>query len=385
MPKHSLRLAGVMMGDIKHNPAARIKYGLFFDALAKYFPLVDVYDASLHGVARLWNAVQVFHPNPTEWKKRFWINLPSFHARSKLASKYLARMKDKADVAVQIGAIFDSNVGTPSMPTVIYIDYNVQLAAKRPEAGRAPLSPAHLKEWVKFETLAYQRAAHIFTRASYVRDSIVADYGISSDKVTAVGGGINFERMPEAAEHRKGEAPVVLFIGRDFRRKGGDLMLEAFARAHRTHPSARLLFLTRDSIPDSFSLDGVEIISAQWDRENVLECFRRANIFVISSRLETWGDVLLEAMAYGLACIGMDTPPMNEILENNRTGLLIQPESVDALHEALVSLYDDADLRCRLSEDARVRALGHHTWDHVIERMVPAIQHAGVYLKGDVV
>lgn len=383
MSDNSLRLAGVMMGDIQRDPAARIKYGLFFDALARHFPLVDVYDASLHGLARLWNAVQVFHPNLTKWKKRFWINVPSFHARSKLASNYLNRMKGKADVAFQIGAIFDSNSGVPSMPTVVYIDYNVQLAARRPEAGRAPLSPSQLKEWVSLETLTYQRAAHIFTRAAYVRDSIISDYGIPSDKVTAVGGGINFERIPEAVPHPKEETPVVLFIGRDFRRKGGDLMLDAFARTRQSHPSARLLFLTRNPIPDGFSLDGVEVISAGWDREKIIECFHRSNIFVLSSRLETWGDVLLEAMAYGLACVGMDVPPMTEILDDGRTGMLVLPENVNALSAGLMKLFDDGDMRCHLGEAARTRALDFYTWDHVIKRMIPAIYSVGTLLKGE--
>ena len=95
------------------------------------------------------------------------------------------------------------------------------------------------------------------------------------------------------------EKPTALFIGQDFHRKGGDLLLSAFAQVRQHVPQARLLCLTKGPIPAELPLDGVEVFEAEWDRDLVKQLYHQADLFVLPSRLETWGDVLLEAMAYG--------------------------------------------------------------------------------------
>lgn len=384
MAKSPLRLVGLLAGDILNDPTTRIKYGLFFDALARHYDLVGTHDASLRGVARLWNAVQVFHPSPRIWRKRYWQNVPAFRSRSQLAARYLHESAKSADVAIQMNALFDANWGKQrSLPTVIYTDYTAYLSSLRPEAGRSPFTPDQLKKWLELERQTYKKAAHIFTRAQFVRRSVIEFYNIAPERVTAVGGGVNFERWPEANSQAAQADPVVLFIGRDFYRKGGDLLLDAFARARQNYPTAKLIFLTRDPIPESFPLEGVEVLYTGWDRNMVSECFRRANIFVLPSRLETWGDVLLEAMAYGIACISVDAEPMTEIVQDGETGLLVQPESAEALSEGLVKLFKDIDLRNKLGTTSREFVQNNYSWDHVVQKMAPKIQEIGLITKGE--
>lgn len=384
MAKSPLRLVGLLAGDILNDPTTRIKYGLFFDALARHYDLVGTHDASLRGAARLWNAVQVFHPSPRIWRKRYWQNVPAFRSRSQLAARYLHESARSADVAIQMNALFDANWGKQrSLPTVIYTDYTAYLSSLRPEAGRSPFTPDQLKKWLELERQTYKKAAHIFTRAQFVRRSVIEFYNIAPERVTAVGGGVNFERWPEANPQAAQADPVVLFIGRDFYRKGGDLLLDAFARARQHYPTAKLIFLTRDPIPESFPLEGVEVLYTGWDRNMVSQCFRRANIFVLPSRLETWGDVLLEAMAYGIACISVDAEPMTEIVQDGETGLLVQPESAEALSEGLVKLFKDIDLRNKLGTTSREFVQNNYSWDHVVQKMAPKIQEIGLITKGE--
>ena len=77
------RVMGVLMGDILRNPDAQTKYGLLFEAVARRFPLVDVYDASLRGLTRLVNTATTFHVDRERWRQHFYKNAPAFRARSR--------------------------------------------------------------------------------------------------------------------------------------------------------------------------------------------------------------------------------------------------------------------------------------------------------------
>ena len=369
----SPRLAGILAGDIRNHAATRIKYGLFFEALAREFEIVDICDVSLHGAARMWNAVQVFHPNLGRWRKRYWQNNPAFRARSRLASTCVHSLAKKVDAVMQVSLLFDANWKPSATPKFIYTDYTAHLSALRPEGGRSPFTPSQFETWIRMEKVGYHHATHIFTRGQFVRDSLIADYDVPAERITAVGGGVSFTSLPAPIKKQENNAPTAFFIGRDFYRKGGDILLKAFAIARKAHPHAKLLVMTRDRIPDDLPLDGVELLPSAWDREMLKTYFERADLFVLPSRLETWGDVLLEAMAYSLPCIGVREAAMPEIIADGDTGLLIEREDVDGLATALKTLFGDFVLRQKFGLAARERVEKKFTWDHIARLMKPQI------------
>lgn len=261
---------------------------------------------------------------------------------------------------------------------MIYTDYTAHLSAQKPKAGRAPFKKDswQSRRWRALERQAYERAVHICTRSELVKSSIVNDYGILPERVTVVGGGVNFEQQPEPKLEIKNTQATVLFIGRDFYRKGGDLVLRAFAQVRSQIPQARLLLLTRDAIPRDLPLEGIELISPDWNRQAIKDIYCQADLLVLPSRLETWGDVLLEAMAYGIPCIGVWDQAMREIIEDEVTGLLVPPEDVTALTKAMIRILSDTQLRYRFGRAAQQRVAQKYTWDHVVERLMPAIRTA---------
>jgi glycosyltransferase involved in cell wall biosynthesis len=94
------------------------------------------------------------------------------------------------------------------------------------------------------------------------------------------------------------------------------------------------------------------------------------------SRLETWGDVFLEAMAFGLPCIGVTGQAMNEIIRDGETGYLVPPEEVGPLSAALMDLFSDARKRLEMGNAAREVVQRNFTWDHVVSRLVPIVRSA---------
>lgn len=372
------RVFGALVGDIAHEAGARTKYGLFFEALAQRFPVVGVYDATLQGLPRLLNAARVFHPKPSRWKERFYQNVPAFEARSQRAVAYWNAHRSEAEVVVQVGVLFDARWPGSPWPSVIYTDYTARLAAQNRWQGRSPFTPGQRERWIELERQALARATHVCTRGQFVRDSIVNDYGLPPDKVTAIGGGVNFNTLPEMPRGARAghEAPTILFIGKELYRKGGDILLEAFARARQQCPAAKLMMVTADRLPAGASSAGVEVIAPTWDRATIANLYQRADIFVLPSRLETWGDVLLEAMAYGVPCVGVAGQAMEEIIEHDRTGLVTPANEAEALAHALSALLTDAPRREQLGRAARQKVERQYTWPRIVDRLAPMIESA---------
>ena len=377
MKERRPRIAGALVGDVQQDPNAKTKYGHFFAALEEKFPLIEVYDASLFGAFRYLNALQTFHPDMQRWRERFYKNVPAFRLRSWLASRHFQKLHEPIDMIVQLGVLFDARWHTATPPSVIYVDYTAHLAAQRPSSGRSPFSKQQRQTWIALERNAFLKASHVCTRSELVRQSIIHDYDIAPEKVTVIGGGVNFARLPEPVTHRATDAPTILFIGKELYRKGGDILLEAFAQARQAVPGARLKMLTTGPIPNHAAGSGIEIIPPTWDRQAIAALYASADVFVLPSRLETWGDVLLEAMSFGLPCIGVTGQAMEEIIEHGVSGLLVEAEDVAGLAESLVYLLTDVNLRQRMGRLARLEIEKNYTWTAVAQRLGHCLNQVG--------
>jgi len=371
MSAKNIRVLGVLLGDIQNEPSARTKYGLLFEAIGRKFLLCDVYDARLTGLDRFWNAVLTMSPNKQIWREKYYKNTFAFKLRSRRFAQQMIHYIPNIDLIFQVGVLFNANLERLQIPTVLYTDYTARLAADIPLAGRSPFNRRELKQWLALEQEAFLSAAHVCTRSHFVRKSVIRDYGISPERVTAVGGGVNFSPLPEPMIHPPNQPPTALFIGKEFYRKGGDLLLKAFAIARKEVPDARLIFMTTGRVLDGFPTEGVEQVEATWDREFIACLFRRADFLVLPSRLETWGDVLLEAMSYGIPCIGVAGQAMDEVIDDQQTGIIIPPEDELALAQALVILFTNPVLRQRWGQQARGEVETRFTWDCVVHRLAP--------------
>ena len=375
------RIIGALMGDLTLDPGTRTKYGLFFKAVQSHFPLVEVYDARLRGFDRLWNAALTFHPNQEFWRERFYKNIPAFKKRSQNLAKRIMQMQHQADLILQVGVLFDSSWGDIQIPSLVYTDYTALLSSQKPAAGRSPFTQEELRQWIDLERRVFQRAGHICTRSLFVRDSIVQDYQIPAERVSVVGGGVNFPQVPVPVQHIQTDQPTALFIGKEFYRKGGDLLLRAFAEVRQKIPNARLLFLTEGKIPPHLPLEGVEWIKPTWDRKFIQSLYRQSQIFVLPSRLETWGDVLLEAMSCGLPCVGVSGQAMEELIIDGTTGMIVSPEDEKSLAEAMLRLFNNPALRMELGQSAYQRTQKEFTWECVAERIAQVVSESNGFRR----
>lgn len=154
---------------------------------------------------------------------------------------------------------------------------------------------------------------------------------------------------------------LIVACGRLVEQKGYRYLLEALARL-RDREDAHLWILgegplraSLGELADSLGLrDRVEFLGF---RENPHAYMQAADVFVLSSLWEGFGNVIVEAMAAGTAVVATDCPHgPSEIIQDEENGILVPPADPAALAHALARLLGEAGLRSRLSEAALQRS-----------------------------
>lgn len=104
-------------------------------------------------------------------------------------------------------------------------------------------------------------------------------------------------------------------------------------------------------------------------REEILELYRRADVFVLPSWSEGFPNVVLEAMAAGLPVVATPVGAIPDIVENGEEGLLVPPRDPLALEAAIRRLVESPELRLAMGRRARERVEAAFSSDAVIEQL----------------
>jgi len=325
--------------------------------------VVDRVDAALRPWQYYGVAAATFHPSRPRWRERFWKNNLAFRLQSQNGRAGLARLGTPYDLVVQIHALFRV-VGAPY---VVYVDNtHRQTLAGWPTWN--PLRGRALARWLAEERAIYRQAVHLFTMGEPAAASLRADYGIPADRVTNGGGGANFTTLPSLADGAR--EPTILFVGKDWRRKGGEVLIEAFRQVRVRCPQARLQIIGTTEAPSG---PGIEVLGRVADRQQLAALYARASIFCLPSYFDPFPLVLMEAMASGLPCVASAVCGIPEIVADGETGLLVPPGDARHLADVLLRLLQQPAVARALGIAGRVRIEQHLSWECVVERMDPAL------------
>ena len=146
--------------------------------------------------------------------------------------------------------------------------------------------------------------------------------------------------------------PRVLFVGGDFERKGGQLLLEWYRRNGLGR--CELDLVTRASIDEEPGVNMYRGITGNSEESRHL--FAQADVFVLPSLGECFGIASVEGMAAGLPVITTRVGGSPDVVADGETGLLIRPNSASDLGSALDRMLDDPALRHRMGRAGRARA-----------------------------
>ncbi len=151
---------------------------------------------------------------------------------------------------------------------------------------------------------------------------------------------------------------VLLGVGRLTEQKGFDLLIEAFARLAPLFPEWVLVILgegpLRYQLENQVMAHGLQgKVFMPGVAGNLGDWYSRADIYVMSSRFEGFGNTLAEAMAYGKPVVSFDCPTgPSDIIRHEVDGFLVPLGNLEGLTQALRRLMRDESLRLRLGERA---------------------------------
>ncbi len=217
----------------------------------------------------------------------------------------------------------------------------------------------------------------IFTMSEYVRQSFISDYHVDPHRVFTVGAGINLSTFPAPTHNKDYSAPRMLFIGSDFNRKGGPLLLQAFSLVRKSIPAAELHIVgpaQLTNLPHGVTFHGYLSKTDPQQNQTLESLFRHSTLFVLPSLYEPFGIAPLEAMLYELPCVVTDGWALRETVTPGFNGDLVSKGSVDGLAAALIHMLSSPEDLAIMGQNGRERVLNRFTWPAVVIRMSAALQ-----------
>lgn len=312
--------------------------------------------ATLEGIEPQWVETKLFEPNGRLERAP----LPSSvraGARALLEVRRALRGR-RCDVLVfntQKPAIFCQlellRTPTMLMTDVTPVQYDAMASFYDHRLDRNPMVRG-LKHFVNVVNFRLARA--VVPWSEWVRGSLLRDYGVPAERmhVVAVGVDTGFWRPPE---RRRGTGlPWLLFVGGQFRRKGGGLLLDVFRRL-RLHERAELHVVTRDPLAPE---PGVIVHrDVQNNSVELLRLYQSADVFVLPTFADCFSNASIEAMACGLPVLTTPVGGIPDIVEQEATGYLLPVGDGRALGAAVVRLLEDPALARALGAGGRERAV----------------------------
>jgi len=290
----------------------------------------------------------------------------------------------EADFIVLVGATFLPKVRT-SQRLVVMTDGNIVLSAAAPTIAATDAAytsePARAAIFGR-EQQVYDRADTVVTLSARVAQSCVEDYGVPTDRARTIYAGPNLDMrtLPIDAPIPRDVPPTILFVGRQWQRKGGDLLMRAFVRVRREVPMARLVIIGPRTLETTS--EGVEFIGlvdkstpSGWAR--LSRAYVEASVFCLPSRFEGFSIAVLEAMAFARPCVTLRFPWMgSEMVEDGVTGFAIEGEDEDALVSRLVALLEDPARSEAMGRAAARKVQTSFTWPIALDRFETALHRS---------
>lgn len=190
----------------------------------------------------------------------------------------------------------------------------------------------------------------------------------------------NFTTIKQSSPYDPDNKKAVA-VGRLDEQKGFDILIKAWESVARSHPDWKLDIygtgrdkeMLQNMIDKSGLTDKVTLCGVSNDMPQV---YASGSIFVLSSRFEGFGLVLLEAMTCGVPCVSFDCPEgPSEIIADGRDGILVpfrglsDSQRAEALAENICRMIENRDMRLRMSQEAIAKA-ATFSRDTIIDRWI---------------
>ncbi len=228
------------------------------------------------------------------------------------------------------------------------------------------------------ERAAVESADRVIAISAQMREDVLAHFSVDADRVPVIHNGVDagaFRRTErrDALDRHGIRPPYVLFVGRISEQKGIFHLLEAAASL----PQDIQLVLCA-SAPDTPELEArlgsavaqlprVRWLNAMLPREDVVQLYSHAALFVCPSVYEPFGLINLEAMACGTPVVATAVGGIREVVVHDETGWLVPPANPPALAAAMRALLAQPERGAAFGRAGRRRVESRFSWERIAE------------------
>jgi glycosyltransferase involved in cell wall biosynthesis len=213
------------------------------------------------------------------------------------------------------------------------------------------------------ERYSGRKADKIIVVSNENKRDVIGQYNIPEKKIATIPNGVDVSRFkPSTCESK-----TIIFVGRLHERKGIDKLLESFSKVVLEEPEAKLKIIGSGedesrlkNLANKLNLSSKNLEFTGFIPENELPgMYTSASLFVLPSYYEGFGIVLIEAMSSGLPLVSVKTGGAVEVIEEGKNGFLV---NYDNMHEAMLKLLSDKNLRQRMGQASRKIVEERYDW-----------------------
>jgi glycosyltransferase involved in cell wall biosynthesis len=229
---------------------------------------------------------------------------------------------------------------------------------------------------------AMYRALDRFVANSRDVAQSLVDSAISRERISIVNEGVEVPPLPtreqrnSARKHWGIKDDEFLFgcVSVFVPEKGQRHVIEGLSKVRAAHPEARLILAgdgacLAESQMLAKELQQSEAVLFPGFVDDVAQVYAALDAFVFPSEFEGLGTALQVAMAYGLPCISTQRGALGEVVANQRTALVVDPNAQE-FGEAMLLLMDAHELRTRLGQAAREEVIGRFSAERMVANTI---------------
>jgi glycogen synthase len=316
------------------------------------------------------------------WRKRYGLNAGSFRLyyrmirrmppavkglfnRKREFAKFVAFVQKLVkDESIEVIEVPDFNdFTTNSAGLISWPDFGAPLVVKihgsysffRAEAGLP-----HVRRYYEAERALLQKAHALAAVSTHAGERTKEVLGLQKEFAVLYNG---IEPPPDSNLRREDDR--VVFTGTLVRKKGIYELFAAWQKVHARFPHAKLIVCGKGARKKMLEISGGAsrnvFFMGHLRREQLRDELAKAAVACFPSHSETFGLGVVEAMAAGCAVIYMKKPPGPEIVNDGKTGILVDASDIGAIEKAILDLLSDSKLRSTLAENGRLDA--HNRFD----------------------
>ena len=298
-------------------------------------------------------------------KKNWKDSLACFFTTSyiSLQLNHLIREKQKNKkylFTFQTQSLFNGKL--EGIPHFVYTDHTTQTNKLYPD-----IDPGQYMKSIRFikkvEEKIYEDATMIFTFGSLITWSLINHYKIPESKVVTAFAGSNV-LIDSEKNTEKYAKKNILFVGVEWERKGGPILLKVFEKILSKHPDASLTIVgcsPKIHLPNCNVVGKIPV-------EDVAQYYNNASVFCLPTLREPFGIVFTEAMKYRLPIIANNIGSIPDLVENDYNGYLINNDPQEYA-EAICKLFENPEKCKQMGENGFNLSESKFSWQLVGEKI----------------